>query len=512
MPPYEEHLRSLELDPPDEFNKQLADNTHPQNWTNPKPKSIYDAVVIGAGTAGLVAASGISGLGGDVALVEQHLMGGDCLNYGCVPSKAIIASGRTAALQLNTAEFGVPDRSEYPADFEEVMRRMRRLRAQISPHDSVERFSDKGIDVFLGHAQFVDRRTIEICGQRIRFRRAIISTGAHPFVPPIPGIENAPVYTNLTLFNLTTKPNHLLVVGGGPIGVEMSQAFARIGVKVTLVEGSARILPRDDSEAAALVTRSLINDGVDILSSTKLLRLNTSPSGTEAILERSDGQRFIKTDAILMAVGRQPTVNNLGLDAAGVVFDDRKGISIDDFFRTSNHSIFAIGDVAGSFQFTHAAEAMARATIANAFFFGRQRLSRLNVPWTTYTSPEVAGVGMSAETALKKYKDKVQEIQIEFKDVDRAILDGETEGFLKVVYGKKGLILGATIVAPHAGEMIGEIVAAMNRKVRLGSLGQTIHPYPTFSEAFKQAADTYRRTLLTPSVAKILRWLLRRRA
>ena len=504
-----QHLSSLILAPADEHNRQLAKNVHPSDWKNPSARSIYDAVVIGGGTTGLVTAAGIAGLGGDVALIERHLMGGDCLNVGCVPSKALIRSARAAAEIRNAKALGINVDNEPRFDFPRVMERLRRLRSQISPNDSVHRFRDLGVDVFLGNAKFSGRDRIAVDNVELRFRKAVIATGASPFVPPIPGIEDAPVYTNETIFNLTELPKRLLVVGGGPIGSEMAQAFARLGSHVVQVEATERILSRDDSEAAKIVTDAFHRDGVELRTRTRLIRMEKNGGTAVAVLEGPDGESRVETDALLMAVGRKPNIHGLELDKAGVAVDEKGRIKIDDSFRTTNRRIYSGGDVASPYQFTHAGDAMARAIITNAFFFGRARHSKLIIPWTTYTSPEVAGVGLSLEEAKKRGLD-AKEIIIDFNDLDRAILDGETQGFLKVVYGKKGRILGATIVAEHAGDMIGEVVMAMKHNISLGSIASIIHPYPTQGEALKKAGDAYRKTLLTPKTARLLRWILRR--
>ena len=504
-----EHFKSLTLAPDDEHNRSLADNVHPSEWTNPTPKPIYDAVIIGAGTTGLVAASGVAGLGGNVALIERNLMGGDCLNVGCVPSKALIRSARAAAALKNTSEFGIELNEPGQVDFPKVMERLRGLRSRISPNDSAERFSSKGVDIFFGDAKFSARDCITVDGIELKFRKAVIAAGASAFVPPIEGIDQVEYLTNETLFNLTELPETIVIVGGGPIGCEMAQSFARLGSHVILVEMGDRIMPRDDRQASELMMDVFKREGVDLRTGTSLIRLEHTDGSSFACFKNEAGESKVKFDAVLIAVGRKKNVDGLDLEHAGVDSDPRKGIIIDDHFRTSNPKIFAAGDIASRFQFTHAADAMARSVIVNAFFFGRARHSKLIIPWTTYTSPEVAGVGLSKEAA-EEQDIPAEEITISFADVDRAILDGEDEGFLKVVYGRKGKILSATIVAQHAGDMIGEVVLAMQHGITLGKIASVIHPYPTQGEALKRAGDEYRRTLLKPGTAKILKWLLKR--
>jgi pyruvate/2-oxoglutarate dehydrogenase complex dihydrolipoamide dehydrogenase (E3) component len=505
-----EHLKLMNISPADEYNDSLVANTHPEEWKNPTPKKIYDAVVIGAGTAGLVTAAGIAGLGGDVALIEKHMMGGDCLNVGCVPSKALIRSSRVAASIRDAKGFGIKVDGKQIVDFPEVMKRLRRLRTQISPNDSVERFSELGIDVFLGHGEFSSNNTIEVDGVTLNFRKAMIATGGKPFVPNIPGLDTVEWYTNETIFNLTELPEKLLVVGGGPIGSELAQSLARLGSKVTQIDISDRILSRDDPDASKILMESFKKDGIQLLLNSRLTEFVVNDGKKYAVIKNSLEETSVEIDAVLLAVGRRPNLKNLNLDKAGVKADESGKIQIDDFFRTTNSNVYSAGDVASKFQFTHAADAMSRAVIANAFFFGRGKHSDLIIPWTTYTSPEIAGVGINLKTAQEN-DSNASEIIIDFSDLDRAILDGEENGFLKVIHDKKGKILGATIVAEHAGDLIGEVVMAMKHNITLSHISSIIHPYPSQGEAIKRAGDAFRRGLLTPRIAKILRWMIRRR-
>lgn len=484
-------------------DERLRANVFPGNWNNPEGKGKYDLVVVGAGTAGLITAAGAAGLGARVALIEDRLLGGDCLNYGCVPSKALIRSARAVADARDAARYGVIVEGRVEADFGQVMGRMRTLRANISSNDSAARFTGLGVDVFLGRGRFTSSSRVEVDGSSLEFSRACIATGASPAVPPIPGLAEAGYLTNETVFSLTELPAHLVIVGGGPIGCELAQAMARLGAKVTVVEAAARLLGREDADAAAIVHDALRRDGVELALGTSVERVETRAGRRSVLVRTGEANRVISTDAILVAVGRAPGVRDLGLDAAGVEFDGRQGIIIDDHLRTTNPRIWAAGDCCSRFKFTHAADAMARIVIRNALFLGRERASALVMPWCTFTDPEVAHVGMYLEEALAAGL-PATEIRVELADVDRAALDGEEEGFLKVLVGKKGRILGATLVSRHAGETISEISAVMAAGGGMQSLGRTIHPYPTQAEIVKRAADAWNRTRLTPFAKRIL--------
>jgi mercury(II) reductase len=489
--------------PSDLHNETLLSNVHPSEWRNPKAAASYNLVVIGAGTAGLVSAAAAAGLGARVALVERHLMGGDCLNVGCVPSKAMIRSARARADILKAEAFGVATASGSSVDFGQVMERLRRLRAGISHHDSADRFSDLGIDVFLGEGQFKDSRSIQVDGQLLRFKKAVIATGARAARPPIPGLEESGFLTNETVFSLTELPKRLLVLGGGPIGCELAQVFSRLGAEVTLVEMGSQFLPREDPDAAEILAQKMEADGVDIRLATTLTKVSQENQEKHAHLSTGDITEIIPVDEILVGVGRVPNVRGLNLEAAGVEYDRRQGVNINDRLQTTNPRIFAAGDVALDYKFTHTADATARIVIQNALFMGRKKVSSLTVPWCTYTSPEIAHVGIYEKDAQTNGIE-VTTYKVPFSEVDRAILDGEQEGFLKI-HVKKGTdrILGATIVAEHAGDMISELTLAMVAGVGLGSISSVIHPYPTQAEAIRKAADAYNRTRLTPFVKRM---------
>ncbi len=470
-------------------------------------------MVVGGGTAGLVTAVGAAGVGAKVALIERHLMGGDCLNTGCVPSKALIRAARAVASVRNAGRFGIRIPADaVQVDFGAVMERMRRLRAGISAHDSASRFAGLGVDVYFGEASFCGPSHVRVGDAKLEFSRACIATGTRPALPPVPGLEQARPLTNETVFSLTELPERLAVLGAGPIGVEMAQSFARFGAKVTLIEQAPGILPREDRDAAAVVEKSLLRDGVVMRFNCRAVRV--SAEGSEAVidLESTPGNLAcqVRVDRVLVAAGRVPNVENLGLEEAGVDCDELKGVLVDDRLRTSNPRVFAAGDVCSSHKFTHVADAMARIVVRNALFLGRARASALNIPWCTYSDPELAHVGISEREAGTKGV-AVDTFRTEMESVDRAVLDSGTEGFVKV-HCKRGTdsILGATIVGEHAGEMISEITVAMNSRAGLRALADTIHPYPTKAEAIRKTGDAYQRTRLTPSARRLLGALLKR--
>jgi pyruvate/2-oxoglutarate dehydrogenase complex dihydrolipoamide dehydrogenase (E3) component len=495
------------LRPWDAHNQKLISNVHPADWKNPTPAPRYNLVVIGAGTAGLVTAAGAAGLGAKVALIEKHFMGGDCLNVGCVPSKAIIRAARAVATVRAAAEFGVNVPPGTTADFGRVMERMRRLRADISPHDSARRFTELGVDVFLGAGKFTGPDCIEVGGQTLRFSKAVIATGARAGEPAIPGLKEVPYLTNETLFSLTELPRRLGIIGGGPIGCEMAQCFARLGSEVFLVEAEHGILPREDRDAAEIVRAAMERDGVKLLCCGKELILARDPNGVRLQVESHARGCNVLVDHLLVAAGRAPNIEGLGLETVGVAFD-QKGVKVNDRLQTTNARIYACGDICSPYQFTHAADFMARIVIQNALFKGRARASSLIIPWATYTSPEVAHVGLYEKEARAKGIE-VDTFTQEMSKVDRAILDGETAGFVRV-HVRKGTdeIVGATVVAAHAGELIAELTLAMKGKLGLKSIGGTIHPYPTQAEAIRRTGDLYNRTRLTPFVKNLMnRWL-----
>lgn len=498
----------IQLQPYDVHNQKLESNVHPPDWVNPEPAGRYNMVVIGGGTAGLVSAIGATGLGAKVALIERDLLGGDCLNVGCVPSKGLISAARIAATVRDADQFGVRVPEGVHVDFPAVMERMRRLRADISPHDSAARFRDLGVDVFIGNGKFSDGQTIEVAGKKLTFKKAVVATGARAAALPIPGLAEVGALTNESIFSLTELPRRLVVIGGGPIGTEMAQSFARFGSQVTQIEKAANILPREETDAALIVQQAMAKDGVQFLLNAHVKRMEKRGDEKVVIVEQGGNEIEVVGDEVLVGIGRTPNVDGMGLENAGVQFDGRKGIEVNDRLQTSNPNIYAAGDVASKFKFTHAADFMARIVIGNALFKGRGKASALTVPWATYTSPELAHVGLSTKDAEE------QGIEIDtytqpLDAVDRAILDGETEGFVRVHVNKgSDKIVGATVVATNAGDMIGELTLAMKNGLGLKKIGSTIHPYPTQAEAIRKLGDAYNRTRLTPTVAAAMKkWL-----
>ena len=495
--------------PQDRNNQTLVNNVHPPEWKNPEPASRYNLVVIGAGTAGLVTAAGAAGLGARVALIERQFLGGDCLNVGCVPSKGIIRTARAASDVRTAGEFGVTCGSDVSVDFGKAMERMRRIRAGISFHDSADRYSrELGVDVFIGQGKFTGPDSVEVDGKHLRFKKAAICTGARAAAPPIPGIAEAGYLTNENVFWLTELPRRLAVIGGGPIGCELAQAFARMGSQVTIFQRGGHVLPREDADAAEIVHNALIKDGIKLRLRAKILAAAKKGDNKIVIVEEDGKNAELPFDEILVGVGRAPNVDGLHLEKAGITYDPREGVKVNERLQTSNPRVYAAGDICFPYKFTHTADAMARIVIANALFLARQKTSALVIPWCTYTDPEVAHVGMYEKEAKDKGID-VLTLTVPLSDIDRALLDGETEGFARV-HLKKGSdkLLGATVVARHAGEMINELSLAMTAGLGLSSIGKTIHPYPTQAEAIKKLADAHNRTRLTPFVKKLFTaWL-----
>lgn len=504
----------IELQPYDEHNQRLEANVHPPDWANPTPDGPYDLIVVGAGTAGLVTAAIASSLGAKTALVERNLMGGDCLNVGCVPSKGLLSAARAAAAVKGSGEFGVHVEGDVRVDFGQVMERMRKLRADISPADSAKRFSEeKGVAIHLGDAEFTSGDKIRVGEQTLCFKKAVIATGARAAAPPIDGLDSVDYLNNESLFSLTELPKSLGVIGAGPIGAEMTQAFARFGSEVHVINVATTALPREDPDAGRIVQTALERDGVQFHSATKNLRLSDEQGRVRMQAEASRGPVDVVVDKLLVAVGRAPNVDGLGLEAVGVEYDPRKGVQVDDHYQTTNPKIYAAGDVCSPYKFTHAADFMARSVVANALFtpwgVGKRRASSLVIPWATYTSPEVAHVGLSESEANDKNL-PITTYRVDLEHVDRAILEGATEGFVKVhVAEGTDKILGATIVAENAGDMIGSISIAMTNGIGLGKIAASIHPYPTQGEAIRKVGDLYSRTKLTPFAARFLKWMLK---
>jgi pyruvate/2-oxoglutarate dehydrogenase complex dihydrolipoamide dehydrogenase (E3) component len=487
--------------PLDEHNRRLVGHVHPADWRNPEPRGRYHLVVLGGGTGGLVTAAIGAALGAHVALVERHLLGGDCLNVGCVPSKAIIRAARAWAEARDAARrFGGPAVAG-DGRFDEVMERMRRLRADLSPVDSAARFRDLGVDVFLGQGTFTGRDTLAVGGRTLTFRRAVVATGGRAAVPRVTGLADVGYHTNETIFTLTELPRRLAVIGAGPIGCELAQCFSRFGSGVTVLDGHDRPLSIDDADAAAVVRAALERDGVRFEFGVEITSAERDGEARVLRFTRGGVAGSVAADAILVATGRAPNVEGVGLEAAGVRYGE-KGVEVDDRLRTSNPRVYAVGDVASRFRFTHAADALARIVVPNALFWGRGKASSLVMPWATYTSPEVAHVGISAAEVAKRGA-AVETITIPLAEVDRARLDDATEGFFRVhLEAGTDTILGATLVAEHAGDVISQVTLAMTQKRGLGALGAMIYPYPTQAEVLRKAADAWRRRKLTPAAKR----------
>jgi pyruvate/2-oxoglutarate dehydrogenase complex dihydrolipoamide dehydrogenase (E3) component/uncharacterized membrane protein YdjX (TVP38/TMEM64 family) len=497
----------------DAHDKQLIANCRPPHWVNPMPAGKYNLVVIGAGTAGLVSAAGAAGLGAKAALIERNLMGGDCLNVGCVPSKGVIRAARAAYDSRHGKKFGVQFDCKPDVNFAAAMERMRRLRAGISSHDSAERFRNLGVDVFIGNGRFISPSVVEVDGKRLDFDRAVIATGARAADLPIPGLRETGYLTNETVFALTELPRRIAVIGAGPIGCELAQSFARFGSEVYLIEALHGIMPNEDPDASEIVRQSMMDrDGVKLMCCGKDLKVSKVDDGSKRLsVDSHDNHYDIVVDEILVGGGRKPNLEGLGLDDAGVQYTSQ-GVTVDDRLRTTNPRIFAAGDICSQYKFTHAADAMARIVIANALFFARRKVTDLVIPWCTYTDPEIAHVGYYEKEARAAGFD-VGTITESLNHVDRAVLDGEQEGFARVHYDKKnGRILGGTLVARHAGEMLSELTLAMVARQTVGILSSTIHSYPTQAEVLRKIGDAYMRTKLTPTVKKIFeKWLAWRR-
>jgi pyruvate/2-oxoglutarate dehydrogenase complex dihydrolipoamide dehydrogenase (E3) component len=479
----------------DENDRRLLSLVRPDGWRNPVPAALYDLVVIGGGTAGLVSAVGAAGLGARVALVERALLGGDCLNTGCVPSKTLLRAARAVREARQASGSGV---SMTPhVDFAAVMAAVRARRADLARHDAVTRLAASGVDVFFGDASFADVRTVTVGGHPLRFRRAVIATGGRPRIPSLPGLEPAGFLTTDTVFGLAEQPRTMLVVGGGPVGCELSQAFALLGTAVTLVEAGPRLLPREDAEASEILQRQLAEDGVRIVTGMTLRDIVTRPGAGCVTARFDDGS--IDADTVLIATGRSPGLEGLNLEAAGVVHDGR-GVGVDEWLRTSNRRIYAAGDACSRFNFTHAADAMARIVVQNAFFPRRRRVSALVIPWSIFTFPEVAHVGLSPVDSVKS---GAEPVTVPLADVDRAVIDDDGEGFVRI-HHVRGRIVAATIVSPRAGELIGYVASMMRRRAALSELSAEVFPYPTLTDALRKAGDAYRRTQLTPRIRRLL--------
>jgi pyruvate/2-oxoglutarate dehydrogenase complex dihydrolipoamide dehydrogenase (E3) component len=473
-------------------------------WRNPRPADRYNLVILGAGPAGILTALEASRKGAKVALIERDRLGGVCLNTGCISSKAIIRTSRLYAEMRNAEHYGARSPEDVRVDFPVAMARMRRVLARIARRRTAQELAARGIDVFFGEGRFADPGSVAVDGETLRFKRALVSTGARPIIPNIPGLDEAGYLTNENVFDLTECPRRLLVIGGGPLGCELAQAFCRFGSQVSIAQDEPLFLSQEERDAAEILSEALARDGVDIHLNTQTVKVQMKGAQKVVDLVSEDSKTTLVVDEILVGVGRAPNVQGLNLEAAGVQYDAESGIRVDDFLRTSNHRIYAAGDVCLEHKFAHIEGASARIVTQNALFCGRQRLSAVTMPWCTYTDPEIAHVGMYVTDARRQHI-PVRTFTIPMHEVDRAIADGEEEGFVKI-HIKEGTdtILGATVVARHAGEMINDISLAITAGLGLRGLARVSHPYPTQAAAIKVAADTYVRM----PQSRIRQWLV----
>jgi len=447
-----------------------------------------DLCIIGAGSGGLAVAAGAAQMGARTVLIEKGRMGGDCLNYGCVPSKALIAAGHHAQALRAGAAFGIAP-VEPEVDFAGVHDHVHGVIADIAPHDSQERFESLGVAVIRAPARFAGRREVVAGDHRVRARRIVIATGSSPAVPPIPGLESVSYFTNETIFDNTVRPGHLIVIGGGPIGLELAQAHRRLGVQVTVLEKFS-FLAKDDPELSAVVTDTLRDEGVTLLDGTDIDRIEGGAGEIRVHISQDGVRRVIAGSHLLVATGRKANVEGLDLEAAGIRYSAR-GIEVDARLRTSNRRIFAIGDVvAGGLQFTHVAGMHAGIVIRNALFRLPARARTAALPWVTYTDPELAHVGLD-EAAARARHGKVRVMRVPFTENDRARAERRTQGLIKVITNARGRILGASIVGAQAGELIFPWVLALSQGLKIGAMAAAVAPYPTLSEISKRAAGAY---------------------
>ncbi|MFH1754026.1 MAG: FAD-dependent oxidoreductase [Candidatus Omnitrophota bacterium] len=450
----------------------------------------HDLVVLGGGAAGLVAATGGAALGARTALIEKKRLGGDCTWYGCIPSKALLRSAQALYVSKRLKEFGIDAPGSNSYDPSNVMSHVREAAEEISTHHPPEVFEKRGIRVLFGEPKFIDRETIELNGEKIRSKRFIICTGSHPMVPPIEGLRDIEYLTNESIFNIDKLPKSLAVLGGGPIGVEMAQAFSRLGVDVYIIEMLDRLLFREDIETAGALQDRLKAEGVKIYTGRKAVKFEKKEHGAEIALEDKESERStVRAEKVLVAIGRAPNIEGLELDKAGVKYK-RQGIEVDSRLKTSAKNIYACGDIAGPYQFSHMAEYQAIIAVGNALFPFKRKVDYNTVPWCTFTAPELARVGLTEEEARKEFKD-VKVYRSNYSANDRAVTDLETDGFAKVICGKSGRILGAHIVGANAGEIIHEYVLAKSAGLKIGALSSAIHIYPTLAQVVKRSADQY---------------------
>lgn len=496
--------------PLDAYERKRLEAVSPEAWNNPEPTGPYQLVILGAGSAGLAAASAAAELGVRVALVERHMIGGTCFNTGCVPSKTLLRTAAVYAEMRDAARYGAHTPDDIKVDFSAAMSRLRRIRSHLTNTKSVRLLVASGVDVYFGNTQFEGADRLSVNGQTLTFEKALIATGARPHVPDIPGLKQAGFLTNATVFDLTELPPRLLVIGGGPLGCELAQAFERLGSKVTIVQNLPLFLEHEERDAAQTLSEAFARDGIEVRLNTAVREVRMEGDERVVDLVSDDYHSTVRVDAILTGVGRRPNVEGLALEAAGVDHDDTAGIRVDDHLRTTNPRIYAAGDVCLEAKFTDIAEESARIAVRNALLGGSERLSERIVPWCTYTDPEIAHVGMYVRNANARGI-PIKTFTIPMHQIDRAITDGEQGGFVKLhVSEGSDRILGATIVSRDAGDMISQVTLAMVAGVGLRTLAKVIHAYPTKTEAIREAAMAYNRTRLTPRIlARLQRWLSR---
>lgn len=473
----------------------------------------YDLVIIGGGVGGLVTAAGAAQFGAKVALIDKESLGGDCLHYGCVPTKRLVHSAKVASLVMKRAdEFGVEVENPRLV-FKKVMDGMRRVQAEIGRNDDPERFRKMGIRVLFGKGHFIDPHTFMVNGERLYGKKFLIATGSSPVILPIPGLIEAGALTNVTALQLDRLPASMAILGAGPIGMELAQIFGRLGSKVIVIEKMGQILPREDKELSDTLQRIVESEGVEVHTCTEVLKVMVEEGKKVLAVRCATGDTSYSVDEILVAIGRSPNVGGLDLEAAGVRYDPRKGILVDRTMRTNVPHIFACGDVSGPYAFTHVAEYQAGLVVGNALFpFIKRKADYRVVPWVTYTDPELARVGLTEEEARARYgPSRIEVFRFPFGEVDRAVIEGEGQGLIKLVCDRKNRILGAHLLGPHAGELLHEYVLAMKAGLPITAISRSIHVYPTLSQGVKRACDQYYRKKLFsgwfPRVArKLIQW------
>lgn len=501
-----------------QYNQKLLNNVHPPAWKNPtNPPERYNLVAIGAGAGGLVSVAEASRKGARCAIIEKHLMGGDCLNMGCVPSKALLKCAKVVYNSIiRGKEFGLTVDS-YSIDFDAIFKRMRKIRADISPADSAEKFTKLlGVDVFIGKAVFTGKNSMKIGDQEINFAKCIIATGGSPTVPPVPGLDSVRFMTNMTFFNQTTKPKRMAQIGCGPIGAELSQAMSLFGVEVHIFERGSQIMSKEDPDAAQVVKEAMEESGCvfHLGTNMKLIEYASDEpdeNGDRVIritFEQNGEEQVVEVDRLMVATGRKPNVEGIGLEEAGVKYSTRSGVEVDDYLQTSNPDIYAVGDCCTRYQFTHVSDKMAKIAHENALLGVKKKFSDCVIPWVTYTHPEVAHVGLY-ERDCDAQGIAYDKWVAPHKHNDRAICDGETKGFTKILC-KKGTdtIIGATVVAEAAGDILMGLTVSMTNGVGLEAIGQTIHPYPTVAMTAGGCGNQLLRSKITPLAKDCLRKII----